>query len=173
LIQYGFHASPFGECLLAVTERGICGLAFITNSDRQAALTALTQRWRQADMVEDPVRTQPVVDQIFNPQSSADSAPFHLFVNGTNFQIKVWEALLHIPSGRLTTYQSIARSIGMPGAARAVGNAIANNPIPVLIPCHRVIQKMGNFGGYRYGAVRKKALIGWELAQIQRNAHEN
>jgi AraC family transcriptional regulator of adaptative response/methylated-DNA-[protein]-cysteine methyltransferase len=86
-------------------------------------------------------------------------------LNGTNFQIKVWEALLLVPPGYLMSYEDVAYSIGVPKASRAVGNAVANNPIPVIIPCHRVIRKSGEFGKYRYGTARKKALLGWEMAQ--------
>jgi AraC family transcriptional regulator of adaptative response/methylated-DNA-[protein]-cysteine methyltransferase len=97
-----------------------------------------------------------------------ESAPLSLYLEGTNFQIKVWEALLRIPSGRVVSYEDLAVSVGMPRAARAVSNAVARNPLPVIIPCHRVIRKMGDFGGYRWGTARKKALLGWEAAQSQR-----
>ena len=94
-------------------------------------------------------------------------APLHLYIKGTNFQIKVWEALLRIPPGTVISYEDLAVSVGMPQAARAVGHAVARNPIPVLIPCHRVIRKTGEFGDYHYGAARKKALLGWEMAYSQ------
>jgi AraC family transcriptional regulator of adaptative response/methylated-DNA-[protein]-cysteine methyltransferase len=107
-----------------------------------------------------------MIAQIFQPPD-ARAGTLNLFLNGTNFQIKVWAALLRIPSGSVVTYEDIALSIGMPKAARAVSNAVASNPVAVLIPCHRVIRKDGEFGGYHYGTVRKKALLGWEMAQAE------
>lgn len=172
-ITYGFHPTPFGECLLALTERGICDLIFIERGDGEAALALLRNRWKQADLRQDEQKTRPSVYRIFSALSRSGAGqwdgsvavPFSLYLRGTNFQIKVWEALLHIPPGAVVSYEDIAIHLGMPGAARAVGNAVASNPIPVLIPCHRVIRKVGDFGGYRWGAARKKALLGWELAK--------
>lgn len=166
-IFYGFHPSPFGECMVALTERGICGLAFVRQGDRQETIADLRRRWANARLVEDPQRTAPFVEQIFPLAFGRSVAPLHLYLNGTNFQIKVWEALLRVPPGALTTYQGIARNLGMPGAARAVGQAVSANPIAFLIPCHRVIRKMGVLGGYRWGASRKMAMLGWELARSQ------
>lgn len=162
-IQYGFHQTPFGECLVARTERGICALAFVGAGGREQALRDLRMKWRQAHLEEKPVATAPLVAQIFQSPERR-TGKLNLFLNGTNFQIKVWEALLRIPSGSVVTYEDIALSIGMPKAARAVSNAVANNPVAVLIPCHRVIRKDGEFGGYHYGTARKKALLGWEMA---------
>jgi len=164
-VVYGFHPSPFGECLLALTERGICGLSFVQPGRRDPALDALRGRWRKASLRQDAARTRPLVGQIFARYAGQDS-PLQLFLSGTNFQIKVWEALLHIPAGAVVSYQDVAVFIGMPDAARAVSNAVAHNPIPVVIPCHRVIRKMGDLGGYHYGTARKKALLGWEAAQV-------
>jgi AraC family transcriptional regulator of adaptative response/methylated-DNA-[protein]-cysteine methyltransferase len=161
-IQYGFHATPFGECLLALTERGICHLAFVQDGDRPQALRVLQARWKNASLREDPAATRPLVGQIFAIARGQEAAPLHLFLKGTNFQIKVWEALLRIPPGSVVSYQDLAISIGMPKAARAVGNAVGQNPLPVLIPCHRVIHKAGDFGSYHYGTARKKALLAWE-----------
>ncbi len=163
-ITYGFHASPFGECLLAVTGRGICHLAFVEAGDREGALENLRRGWKEAHLVENPSLTRPLISRVFH-LAGRDLPPLTLYLNGTNFQIKVWEALLRIPPGSVTTYEDIAISIGMPRAARAVGNAVGSNPIPVLIPCHRVIRKAGDFGNYRYGSARKKALLGWEMAK--------
>ena len=163
-IAYGFHPSPFGECLLAMTARGICFLAFVEN-DRSAALEQLGQTWPNAQLSESPTRTARVVDQIFSPGSATAPIPVHL--RGTNFQIKVWEALLRLPPGELTTYQALAEQVHSPAAARAVGNAVARNPLAYLIPCHRVLQKTGHFGNYRYGSTRKKAILGWEMARTE------
>ena len=163
-IYYGFHPSPFGECLLANTERGVCNLIFVMDGDRQAAYRSLRRTWPLADLAEDREKTRPYVRQIFTRLSGLQAEPLNLYLRGTNFQIKVWEALLRIPAGSVVTYQDIAVAIGMPRAARAVGNAVGQNPVPVLIPCHRVIRKDGNFGNYGYGRARKKALLGWEQA---------
>jgi len=164
-IKYGFHFTPFGECLIGVTERGISNLLFVQNGNRDEALRSLRKRWKNAELEEDSTQTRPLVQQIFNLYTNRDPSPLNVFLNGTNFQIKVWEALLRIPPGAVVSYEALAVSIGMPKAARAVSNAISQNPIPVLIPCHRVIRKMGEFGGYRWGTARKKALLGWEMAK--------
>ena len=163
-IYYGFHPSPFGECLLANTERGVCNLIFVMDGDRQAAYRSLHRTWPLADLAEDREKTRPYIRKIFTRLSGLQAEPLNLYLRGTNFQIKVWEALLRIPAGSVVTYQDIAVAIGMPRAARAVGNAVGQNPVPVLIPCHRVIRKDGNFGNYGYGRARKKALLGWEQA---------
>ncbi len=163
-ITYGFHDTPFGECLLATTERGICALYFVQENDRSAALEQLTGHWPQASFKEDPSQTQPLIDQIFAPASTDQPRPFHLLLKGTNFQVKVWQALLAIPPGAMASYQDVAASIGKPNGARAVGGALAKNPIAYLIPCHRVITKTGSIHQYRWGAIRKKAMAGWEVA---------
>jgi AraC family transcriptional regulator of adaptative response/methylated-DNA-[protein]-cysteine methyltransferase len=163
-LTYGFHPTPFGECLLALTERGVCSLVFVQHRERQAALEELHQRWRLARWVEDPDATRPYVAQIFSLFRGQTIPPLQLDLRGTNFQLKVWEALLRIPAGSVVTYKELAIAIGMPEAARAVGNAVSSNPIPVLIPCHRVIRAQGEMGGYRWGVARKKALLGWEAA---------
>ena len=166
-IRYGFHPSPFGECLLAATDRGVCALAFVDADDRARPLHELEKQWAKANLVEDPAATRPLVERIFAPQSGRELPYLNLYLKGTNFQIKVWEALLRIPSGSVVSYENVAVAIGMPNAARAVSNAVAHNPIPVIIPCHRVIRKMGAMGGYRYGVARKKAMLGWEMARAE------
>ncbi len=163
-LTYGFHPTPFGECLLALTERGVCNMVFVQPGERQAALEALHTRWRLARWVEDPDVTRPYVSQIFSLFRGQTIPPLQLDLRGTNFQLKVWEALLRIPAGSVVTYKELAVAIGMPEAARAVGNAVSSNPIPVLIPCHRVIRSQGELGGYRWGTARKRALLGWEAA---------
>lgn len=161
-IFYGFHPTPFGECLLALTRRGICFLAFVDTS-REAALAELQSTWRNACLTEAPARSAPVVDRIFSA-ANLPALPLHL--HGTNFQVKVWEALLRLDPGQVTTYQALAEQVGSAGAARAVGNAVACNPVAYLIPCHRVLQKTGHFGNYRYGTTRKKAMLGREMARV-------
>jgi AraC family transcriptional regulator of adaptative response/methylated-DNA-[protein]-cysteine methyltransferase len=166
-IAYGFHPSPFGECLLAMTRRGICGLDFVENGAREQALDGLKRRWSRAQLVHNPLATRPALEGIFRLFQGQTGPPVRLLLSGTNFQIKVWEALLRIPPGRVVSYADIAMQIGMPGSARAVGNAVSQNPIPVIIPCHRVIRKAGDLGGYRWGIARKKALLGWEAARSE------
>ncbi len=161
-IRYGLHPTPFGNCLIGVTERGICHLSFVQTSEGDA-IDKLVEDWKQAKMIEDHKATAPLVEPIFD-LSQRGKSELRLHLRGTNFQIKVWEALLNIPAGAVTTYEGIASSIGNPRAVRAVGTAVGHNPIAVLIPCHRVIRKVGEFGNYRYGAPRKKALLAMESA---------
>lgn len=167
-ITYGIHPSPFGECLLALTERGVCGLIFLSNGKKREAVAALQSQWQEARLSENLQTTKPLFDQIFRPAPDAGKPSISLFLKGTNFQIKVWEALLRIPPGCVCSYEDVAKYLGEPTAARAVGNAVAANPVVFIIPCHRVIRKIGVFGNYRHGTARKKAMIGWEVAQRYR-----
>jgi AraC family transcriptional regulator of adaptative response/methylated-DNA-[protein]-cysteine methyltransferase len=164
-VFYGIHTSPFGECLLAATERGICDLSFITNAGCEEAVADLQTRWRGAELVECLQSILPLMDQIFPPSSHTGRRSVTLFLRGTNFQMKVWEALLRIPPGYVCSYEDIARTIGKPTAARAVGNAVGANPVSYIIPCHRAIRKVGLTGNYRWDPTRKKAMLGWEAAQ--------
>jgi len=164
-IHYGFHPTPFGECLLAVTQRGICGLGFVSNGKRGYVVQDLKMRWPGARFSEKPELTKPLVDRIFNPSRNSRRNPLPLFLKGTNFQIKVWEALLKIPEGKIVSYEDLAHSLGKPKASRAAGNAVAKNPVSYIIPCHRVIRREGTTGKYHWGAMRKQALLGWEWAQ--------
>ena len=165
-ITYGFHPSPFGKCLLAKTERGICGLYFVKNSNKRDVFTDFKQYWQKASLVEDPAATSPLVPHIFNPALGKKRDPLHLILKGTNFQIKVWEALTRIPFGTVVTYEDVAVQVGIPKATRAVGTAVGHNPISFIIPCHRVIRKNADFGNYGSGPARKKAILGWEAAQV-------
>ena len=172
-IRYGYHDSPFGDCLLMASERGICGLAFTAPEDRQSALDHLGRGWERAKMVRDESATAPLAGLIFAaPRDRAAKAPpLRLLVRGSRFQLAVWRALLAVPPGALTTYAELARRVGLPaGAARAVGTANGANAIAWLIPCHRVIRKTGAMGGYRWGEARKLAMIGWEAAERERGA---
>lgn len=155
-IHYGIHPTPFGKCLIATTERGICHMSFVDKNEGQA-IDDLVEHWSQANMIEDYQSTAPLVTRIFS--DGKPDAPLQLHLRGTNFQIKVWEALLNIPSGTVTTYEQIALNIGNPRAVRAVGSAVGDNPIAYLIPCHRVIRKSGEFGNYMWGSARKKAIL--------------
>ncbi len=163
-IEYGFHPSPFGRCLLALTDRGICGLSFVQEAPEGSLVRSLEARWPGARISQCEDATAAVARRIFTFDAPSEPGPLHLFVRGTNFQIQVWEALIRIPFGKAVTYEDIARHIGMPNAPRAVGNAVGSNPIPFLIPCHRVIRKLGEFGNYGEGPQRKKAILGWEAA---------
>ncbi len=163
-IEYGFHTSPFGNCLIGITERGICWLSFIlSDQEGRDALQEMKSCWYNSVFHEDQDLTENFINRIFEASSPQK---LHLFVKGTNFQVKVWEALLRIPTGRLTTYQDIARRVERPNAQQAVGSAIGSNSIAYLIPCHRVIRKDGILGEYRWSAIKKKSIIGWEMARF-------
>jgi len=162
IIYYGVHPTPFGECLIAKTDRGICALAFLSPETKEGELQLFKKKWALATLVESLEETQSIVAQIFHQNKKGELS---LLLQGTNFQLKVWEALLNVPRGQLTTYGEIADRIEKPKAVRAVGTAVGRNPIAYLIPCHRVIRKEGKLGEYRWGSGRKKAIIGWEMAQ--------
>jgi AraC family transcriptional regulator, regulatory protein of adaptative response / methylated-DNA-[protein]-cysteine methyltransferase len=166
-MQYGFHPTPFGECLLAKTERGVCALRFLTTPSRQTTLQKLRDEWPAARFVEDDDDTGEICQHVFRTASEDDRTPFHLYLRGTNFQLKVWQALLSVPAGRLTNYRDLAAIISTPKAARAVGSAVGRNPIAYLIPCHRVIRNLGVIGDYRWGHERKQAMIGWETTRSE------
>ena len=159
-IEYGLHESAFGKCCIAVTHRGLCFMGFYSGDYNQKFKTDMTSRFPEAVFKENQSVTQIYFDTIFNP--GAKSQKVTLFLKGTNFQIKVWEALLKIPSGSVCSYGDISKIIGKPKANQAVGNAVGANPISYLIPCHRVIQNMGVFGNYHWGSARKKAMLLWE-----------
>ena len=161
-ITYGFHGSPFGECLIGVTERGICWLSFVKNEGRHRLLAELKAVWKNARLAEEPTVTGALVARIYDPLRWRRSNPIPVMVAGTNFQIKVWEALLRIPVGTVVAYEDIALYIGLPKAVRAVGNAVGQNPVSFVIPCHRVVRKTAEFGNYGGGPARKKAMLGWE-----------
>lgn len=155
-LRYGFHDTPFGEALFALTPRGLCHLAFI--DDRTAALKALRKKWPKASLREDAKGTASVAAAAF-----ARKGKIHLVLGGTPFQLKVWEALLRVKAGRAVSYAQVAKAVGHPSATRAVGTAVGANPIAVLIPCHRVLQATGAFGGYRWGVARKRAILATEI----------
>ena len=161
-INYSFAESPFGNLIVATTQKGVCHMAFINNET--LALDALKNRFANASYNQVVDKLQQDALFIFqNDWSKLNEIKLHL--NATPFQLKVWDALLKIPQGQLTTYGSIAKQIEAPKASRAVGTAIGSNPVAFLIPCHRVIQSSGNIGGYAWGNTRKTAMIGWEAAQ--------
>jgi AraC family transcriptional regulator of adaptative response/methylated-DNA-[protein]-cysteine methyltransferase len=163
-ISYGFHPTPFGECLLSVTDRGICGLGFVPEAGRAEALADYQSRWPEARWQENERATQPYIRRIFGGGKPDGSRPITLVLHGSNFQLKVWEALLKIPMGSVIPYEDLAAEVCSARAARAVGGAVGKNPIAFLIPCHRVIRKAGGIGGYHWGTARKKAMLAWEAA---------
>jgi AraC family transcriptional regulator of adaptative response/methylated-DNA-[protein]-cysteine methyltransferase len=160
-IEYGFGESPFGPVLVAWTRRGVNFLGFCQEIGADPALMELKKQWSNASFSENKPAAQRWLDRIF--RGSTDK-PIPLWLRGSPFQLKVWEALLEIPEGTHTTYGLLARRIGNPRAARAVGAAVGSNPVSWIIPCHRVIRQVGETGGYRWGGVTKQALIGYEAA---------
>ncbi|MFZ3581427.1 methylated-DNA--[protein]-cysteine S-methyltransferase [Loktanella sp. DJP18] len=159
-IRWGCFSSPFGEVLSMATDRGLCGLAFSGESGRDAAMADLQGRWPRADFVSDPAA---IADWTEAALSGVGEARLHMI--GTPLQIQVWEALLRIPSGHVTTYSEIARSIGSARAVRAVGTAVGRNPVSLLIPCHRALRKSGALGGYHWGLPIKRVLLAEETAR--------
>lgn len=159
-IRYGWMESPFGEALVMGTEKGLCGMAFSAEHGRDWAWDDMTARWPQARYVEDPEAVRPWADAAF-----AQTGQTALHLIGAPFQIKVWEALLRIPSGQVTTYSEIAQAVGNPRAVRAVGTAVGRNPVSWLIPCHRALRKSGGLGGYHWGLPMKRAMLAYEAAR--------
>ena len=164
-IRYGLHATPFGTGLIGLTARGICHLAFVEEGGDAAALQELRKSWPEARLVADAQATRAIVQRLFGERKIGATMP--LLLRGTNFQLKVWQALLKIPEGSLVSYQQLAEQLGSPAASRAIGNAVGRNPVAYLIPCHRVLRSNGELGGYRWGTERKKALLGRELALVE------
>jgi len=166
-IEYGEHDTPFGRCLVGLTERGVCWLGFVDPDGAPAAMNALRETWPNADLNRNQVRTREIVRRIFSTDPAADDRPIKLLVRGTNFQLKVWEALIRIPTGQVISYQHLATAIGQGSAARAVGHALAVNHVAWLIPCHRVVRKNGDPGQYRWGPTRKSAMLTWESVRSE------
>lgn len=164
-LRYGMHETPFGPCLIVVTDRGITDLRFLDQENTAEILIGTFRaEWPEAVCTLDAAATLPYIQQLFYTDSAA--APLPILLRGTNFQIKVWEALLRIPTGRLVCYDHVACAIGQPSASRAVGTAIGSNRIAYLIPCHRVLQKSGGLGGYRWGTARKQAMLAREAGSL-------
>lgn len=159
-IRYGTHSSPFGQCLIMRTARGVCGLAFTSPTRCGGTLAALARDFESATFIEDSGATAGIARTMFGASAGGDDITLHL--RGTSFQIKVWRALLTIPPGRVTSYGDLAHRIGAPGASRAAGNATASNPVAWIIPCHRVIRASGVLGEYRWGRGRKLAMLSLE-----------
>ena len=165
-LTYGFHASPFGTALVMTTPRGLAGLALADAGKEKAVLRDMKSRWPKAKYVEDFAVTAPTARRIFDPSLWRKEQPLRIVLIGTDFEVRVWEKLLTIPMGRLTTYSDLAAQAGNPKAARAVGAAVGKNPICFVVPCHRVIGKTGELTGYHWGLTRKRAILGWEAGQV-------
>ncbi|KEJ90872.1 methylated-DNA--[protein]-cysteine S-methyltransferase [Sulfitobacter donghicola] len=165
MIDWGWFKSPFGPVLVMGTDKGICGLSLAAEMGEASAMEDLRKRWPKAEFRENPARLKDWVETAFGRGRKGEKAP--LYLTGAPFQIKVWEALLQLPEGQVTTYGAIAEAIGSPKAIRAVGTAVGRNPIGYLIPCHRVLRKSGEMGGYHWGLPMKRAMLGYEAARVE------
>lgn len=165
-LRYGFHASPFGTAIVIASGRGLAGLAFADPGDEQTAFADMRRRWPRATCVEDHAGTAALAQRIFDTSLWRADQPLRVVLIGTDFEVRVWEALLKIPMGRATTYSDIATNVCSPKASRAVGAAVGKNPVSFVVPCHRVLGKSGALTGYHWGITRKQAMLGWEAGQV-------
>ena len=161
-IRYGLHPSPFGRALVMITDRGLAGLAFTDEPGGMDAFEDMSSRWPNAHYVEDSDATAPYAARVFDPKRWDPKEPLRVVLIGSDFQVRVWQALLRIPMGCAVTYSSIAEGLGQPTASRAVGAAVGRNPISFVVPCHRALGKSGALTGYHWGLTRKRAMLGWE-----------
>lgn len=166
-LRAGFAASPFGTCLVADCPRGICHVSFVENGKRAAAWRGLQADWPNARLRRDDTHAERVAGRMF-ASGRGQRPPIRAFVRGTAFQVRVWRALLRVEPGQLVSYGRLAAAAGSPAAARATGSAVAQNPLAYLIPCHRVIRETGILGEYRWGGLRKRALVTWEAAHSRK-----
>jgi AraC family transcriptional regulator of adaptative response/methylated-DNA-[protein]-cysteine methyltransferase len=165
-IRYEFHDCPFGRVLLMVTDLGLCGLAFADQGAETMTLEDMKKRWPEAQYVPDAFATVGYVSRIFDPSRWCAERPLRIVFIGTDFETRVWQALLRIPMGKAATYSGIASHLGKPGASRAVGSAVGRNPVSFVVPCHRVLGKSGSLSGYHWGLTRKQAILGWEAGVV-------
>ncbi|PWW00188.1 DNA-O6-methylguanine--protein-cysteine S-methyltransferase /transcriptional regulator Ada [Hoeflea marina] len=165
-VRYGFHPSPFGTAVVMATDRGLCGLAFADPGGEAAALEDMARRWPGARLIADQESTAGYARRVFSTDAWNRDQPLRVVLIGTDFQVRVWEALLRIPLGTASTYSDVARAIGQPTASRAVGAAVGRNPISFVVPCHRALGKSGALTGYHWGITRKRAMLGWETGQL-------
>lgn len=165
-IHYGFHPSPFGSALMMASERGLVGVAFADAGKEQAALSDMRRRWPNARCVEGAARTAPLARRVFDPARWRAEEPLRVVLIGTDWEVRVWEALMQVPMGRLTSYSDLAARVCTPKAARAVGAAVGRNPLAFVVPCHRVVGRGGALTGYHWGLTRKRAMLGWEAGHV-------
>jgi len=165
-ITFGLHPCPFGTAVVLTTARGLCGLALADAGKEKAALRDMRSRWPKAKYVEDNTATAATAQRIFDPKLWRKDRPLRVIMIGTDFEVRVWEKLLHIPMGMAKTYSGLAEEVGSPKGARAVGLAVGKNPICFVVPCHRVIGKSGDLTGYHWGLTRKRAILGWEAGRV-------
>jgi AraC family transcriptional regulator of adaptative response/methylated-DNA-[protein]-cysteine methyltransferase len=161
-LSYGFHPCPFGTALVMATPRGLAGLAFADAGEEKTALADMQSRWPEARYVEDTAGTAPLAHRVFDRTQWRAEQPLRVTLIGTDFEVRVWETLLKVPMGRLTSYSDLAAKVCTASAARAVGAAVGRNPVCFVVPCHRVIGKNGDLTGYHWGITRKRAMLGWE-----------
>jgi len=168
VVSHGFHASPFGRALVMMAEGRLCGLAFADEGDEKKVLADMTARWPRARFVNEERATGALAQRIFNASEWRADRPLRVVMIGSDFEIRVWEQLLAIPMGRAASYGGLARAVGSPRAARAVGAAVGRNPLSFVVPCHRVLGATGALTGYHWGIARKRAMLGWEAGQLAR-----
>jgi AraC family transcriptional regulator, regulatory protein of adaptative response / methylated-DNA-[protein]-cysteine methyltransferase len=161
-VRYAYHPSPFGAALVMATDRGLAGLAFADPGEETAILADMTRRWPRATYLEDTEATSPLARRVFDRTAWRQETPLRIVLIGSDFEVRVWEALLKVPFGRATSYSELARRIERPSAARAVGAAVGRNPLSFVVPCHRVLGRSGSLTGYHWGLTRKRAILGWE-----------
>jgi len=172
-ITYGVHTCPLGGLFMAISDRGICKISFITKDIIQRELEELRLIWPNAMQLRDDALIRDKAESLINAINSDNSQPLHLLVKGTNFQINVWKAMLKIPYGSLVSYLELARQAGRPDAVRAVSSAVAVNPAAFLIPCHRVLRKTGHFGRYHWGENRKRILVAYEASRLSQKQSDD
>ena len=166
VLRYGFHPSPFGEAIVVAAPRGMAGLGFVDEGNRERAIADMARRWPRARLIEDERATAPYARRAFDPALWRPNAPLRVVMIGTDFELRVWETLLKIPMGRAVSYSDIASKIKNPKASRAVGAAVGRNPVSFVVPCHRALGKSGALTGYHWGVTRKQAMLGWEAGQV-------
>ncbi len=165
ILHWGIHESPFGPCLLASSERGISALRFVADHASEPVLATLRQQWPRARLLRSQAETAPSMERVIAALADGQTHGLRVHAHGTNFQVRVWAALLAIPPGQAASYGQVASAIGHPDAVRATGTAVGANPVALLIPCHRVLRASGGFGMYAGGPERKRAILAWERAR--------
>jgi AraC family transcriptional regulator of adaptative response/methylated-DNA-[protein]-cysteine methyltransferase len=165
-LRFGFHPCPFGTALVMATDRGLAGIAFADAGEEAPVLGDMQARWPNAAYVHDQQGTAALARRVFDPTRWLPGDPLRIVLIGTDFEVRVWETLLRVPLGRVTTYSDLAAKVCTSKAARAVGAAVGKNPLCFVVPCHRVIGKHGALTGYHWGLTRKRAMLGWEAGRV-------